>query len=140
MPMDFERFAESVDEMCMEAHANAVAHGFYEVVPSIPTRLMLMVTELAEAMEEYRNGKPVQYVIRQIADPEAVGGVRIVYVTDPDEWMPNEKPEGLASELADVFIRVMDTCAEQGIDLGKLTVKKHLYNKTRSHMHGGKIL
>ena len=136
--MDYQTFINTVDEMAREIHQNAVDHGFYEVVPSIPERLMLTVSELAEALEDYRNDTPIQYVVREERVPGSAIGYRINWITNPMEWRPNEKPEGIASELADAVIRIMDTCAEQGIDLGAMITIKHAYNKTRPYKHGGK--
>lgn len=128
-------FIETTNKMAEEVHQNAVDHGFYGAVPSIPERLMLIVSELAEALEEYRNDTPTQYVVREELVPGSAIGHRINWITNPMEWRPNEKPEGIASELADAVIRIMDTCAEQGIDIGLMIVKKHEYNKTRSYKH-----
>lgn len=114
--MSSDQFAQAIYEMAQSCHNNAVSHGFYNPVPSVPERLMLMVSELSEALEEYRNGRPP------------------VYIGD------NGKPEGLGVELADCVIRILDTCAEQGIDIGRLIVEKHEYNKTRPYRHGGKVI
>lgn len=50
------------------------------------------------------------------------------------------KPIGVGSECADVFIRLMDTCHEYGIDLGAELEAKMKYNQQRSFRHGGKRL
>lgn len=44
----------TIREWCQAANINTVNHGFGE--NPIPTRLMLIVTEVAEAMEDYRKG------------------------------------------------------------------------------------
>ena len=50
------------------------------------------------------------------------------------------KPEGFASELADVVIRVADVCGRLGLDLEAAVVEKMTYNATRPRRHGGKVL
>ncbi len=50
------------------------------------------------------------------------------------------KPEGVGSELADVLIRLIDTCDRFGIDLPAEYERKLAYNRTRGHRHGGKQL
>lgn len=49
-----------------------------------------------------------------------------------------QKPEGIAAELADVIIRVLDYCAYAGIDIENVLEVKHEYNKSRPYRHGGK--
>ncbi len=80
----------------------------------IPEKLMLIVTEASEAMEDYRNHKLTEY---------------------NDE---NGKPCGLPTELADIVIRTMDLAGALGIDLQAAVTRKHEYNKTREQRHGGK--
>lgn len=51
-----------------------------------------------------------------------------------------QKPEGVASEMADTLIRILDTCARHDIDLGQEFFDKMVYNWTRTERHGGKKL
>src|SRR3546814_6752737 len=48
------------------------------------------------------------------------------------------KPEGVGSEMADIFIRLMDEVERSGIDLEWEVTRKLAYNRTRGHRHGGK--
>jgi NTP pyrophosphatase (non-canonical NTP hydrolase) len=80
---------------------------------------MLMVTELAEAYEEHREGRGVTEIYER---PEKPG-----------------KLEGIPVELADCVIRIFDFAEEHGIDLQEVMARKHAYNHTRAHRHGGKI-
>jgi NTP pyrophosphatase (non-canonical NTP hydrolase) len=50
----------------------------------------------------------------------------------------DSKPEGIASELADVIIRVLDLSEALGIDIGQAIIDKMRYNERRAHRHGGK--
>ena len=110
-----------ISEMQAQAHRIAVDHGWWPedgnqvaVEEAIPKSLMLIVTEVAEAMECYRDGQPLAWT--------DVGG----------------KPHGIASELADVVIRVADLCGALGIDLEASVLDKMAYNAKRSYRHGGK--
>lgn len=52
----------------------------------------------------------------------------------------DKKPEGFASELADVVIRCLHLASLMGIDLQREIEAKHAYNVTRPRRHGGKRL
>ena len=50
------------------------------------------------------------------------------------------KPEGIAIEMIDCLIRILDWCGRHDIDVDTLLAMKHEYNKTRPYKHGGKQL
>jgi NTP pyrophosphatase (non-canonical NTP hydrolase) len=110
-----------------EIHENAVDHGWWEEERSFPEIVALCHSELSEALEEYRSNKPMMYFVE-------VNGFE---VTDMSEWN-GEKPEGIAIELADCIIRILDYCGKEGIDIEEAIRIKHEYNRTRSFRHGGK--
>ena len=69
--------------------------------------------QLSEALEEYRLGQPM-------------------------EWYADGKPEGIAVEMIDCLIRILDWCGKEGVDVDRILAVKHEYNKTRPYRHGGK--
>lgn len=123
-----EPFKVSLNEWAECIHENAVAHGWWtgvvhgadfssirdDVDRPLPEILMLCVCELAESMEEYRDGKPLIY--------EGENG----------------KPEGIAVEMVDCIIRILDWMGHNGVDVDELIKKKHAYNIGRPYRHGGK--
>jgi len=102
------------------AHEAAKAKGWHEGAdPTSPTQVLawlaLLHSEVSEAVEDVRKGLLVETV------------------------REDGKPEGLPSELADVLIRLADTCGALGIDLEGAIRRKMAYNATRAHRHGGKV-
>jgi NTP pyrophosphatase (non-canonical NTP hydrolase) len=57
-----------------------------------------------------------------------------------DPTVPGGKPEGVASEFADVLIRLVHYAANRGIDLEAEYERKMAYNQKRPWKHGGKAL
>jgi len=55
-----------------------------------------------------------------------------------DEIIVDSFAGGVAIELADCIIRILDYCGAKGIDIDDAIKQKHEYNKTRSYKHGGK--
>lgn len=73
----------NINELINDIHRNAVNHGWWEEEKSRAEIFALIHSELSEALEEYRNKKPMIYYLE-------------------------EKPEGIAVELADAVIRILD--------------------------------
>jgi len=99
----------------MEVHKVAKEKGWWDNPRSIGEALMLVNCELAEAMEEYR-----------------------IHGTNNPSYKVNDKPEGLAIELADAIIRILDLAEHYGLDIGRAIEEKHKYNMTRPYRHGNK--
>lgn len=101
-------------------------------------RLALITTEVAESIEELRNG-------RQVDETYWSGGIGFETdgdVTEDESADANgnpRKPEGVPSEVADVVIRAFDFAHEAGFDLASIIAEKLAYNATRAHKHGRKF-
>ena len=59
-------------------------------------------------------------------------------VTEASEAARDENLENLAEELADIFIRLVNTYEVMDIDLEKEVIKKHKHNIERPMLHGRK--
>lgn len=99
-----------------DVHDVAKRKGWHSPSKTPGECMMMMVTEIAEAVEEIRKGSP-----------------KIYYGEDG-------KPEGEAAELADVLLRIFDYCEWRQIPIIKVMKQKNEYNKLRSTRHGGKLL
>lgn len=106
----------------------------------VMSKLMLIVTEVAEAAEIYRDAKNFPDLTKCYEhQPEGF----VPYVPYTDVVRPEDgalaKPEGFPSELADCIIRLFDLAEDLGIDIADEIERKMRYNATRTHRHGGKI-
>ena len=90
--------------------------------------IALLHSEVSEALEAYR----------QWGIDDATTGLAHAEAEQELNTLP--KPEGVGSELADVLIRLLDTCACHDIDLYMEYRRKMDYNWTRPIRHGGKVL
>lgn len=113
----------TITELVNMAHGASKDKGFWDDEPEgkqestfyYATKIALMHSELSEALEELRAGRPD-------------------YVTYYSE---GGKPEGVPSELADTVIRIADYCGARGIDLESIINEKLGYNvKSRGYKHG----
>ncbi len=106
---------EWINHIAKEIHTNAIEHGWWEEELSLGEIVALCHSELSEALEAYRNGEPMM-------------------------WMNEDKPDGIAIEMIDCMIRILDYLAKENIDIDRLLMMKHEYNKTRTYKHGNKKL
>lgn len=120
----------NLTEFAKEIHDNAVTHGWWEKERNFGEIIALCHSELSEALEEYRDNRPQAYVVRTASEQEII--------TSIDDFKPNEKPEGIAVELADCIIRILDYCGRENIDIERIVKIKHEFNKSRPYKHGGK--
>ena len=138
--------ALTIPQLCEESHQTASDKGWWEEECNVGEKLMLIVTELAEAMEDVRNSDiDISKMYFEIKDPQFADEIgRVVPATDYlwDLFWKNPqhyKPVGFPSELADVLIRIGDLCGFLGINLDQAVQAKFVYNKTRKYRHGGKL-
>ena len=110
-----------LNELAKRVHETAIAKGWYEDHRPFPELIALMHSELSEALEAYRDGgTPTKITVHRKL------GVR------------RGKPEGIAVELADCVIRILDACAYLGIDIDEAVRVKMEYNEGRPYRHGNK--
>lgn len=137
----------TINELAREIHQNAVEHGWWEEDRSFGEIVALCHSELSEALEEYRAGRPVEWRECTSKDHdykdvlwcghESTTGC---YSFGKECESRLDKPEGIAVEMADCIIRILDWCGKEGVDIERIILEKHGYNKTRPYRHGGKVI
>jgi len=146
-------YSLTIRNLTAEAYKTSAEHGFHDAPTTdetIPSKLMLMVSELAEALESYRDPasddmvKVPEELFQTLCEH---AGMFHADHSDPCEatqqaWELLEKhrakPKGFDIELADVLIRIFDLAGKKGIDLDHALRVKMEYNKGRPYMHGGR--
>ena len=128
---------KSLNQLRDEIHANAKEKGFCDSKKEVGTMLMLIVSELAEALEADRTGDFCDFSKYEKCKKEMDVGIR---TSEEIEKYAFEKyiKNTFEDELADVIIRTLSICGYLGIDIERNVLAKMRYNKTREKMHSKK--
>lgn len=146
-----------LNELAQKCHEIARSKGFWDTEQDPARGLMLVVSELSEALEELREGHPLNgshlefhstpNLMHLPEITQADGKTWFFYGTEHQQEVTDQdfinagfqaKPVGVPSELADVIIRTLDLCAAWDIDIDTAVEQKMAYNAEREHMHGGR--
>ena len=127
----------SLNKLAVKINQTAHDKGWYENPRSFGEVAALFHSEISEALEEWRNGHELHEVYHVDSDG---GGWLFEDGNSMMAWVKEHhvKPEGVPIELADAIIRILDTCAENGIDIDTAIAAKMEYNEGRPYRHGGK--
>ena len=143
-----EWVSQGLEALATECERIATEHGWWDKPREVGTVMMLMVTEMAEAFEEFRNGNALDKVYCDSGPTVPLTknfklGNRYTYsgehpIPDLTDTEVRWKPEGILVELADVLIRMLDTIEHEG--LGRQFTQalwwKMRYNEARPYRHG----
>ena len=110
-----------INELAKAVHENAVAHGWWDDKREAPEIIALIHSEWSEALEEARAGRPLAYIIANTdvyRDPEELVVPRNAEGKYIAPWGKeyHGKPEGVAVELIDGCIRILDLFGELNIN------------------------
>jgi NTP pyrophosphatase (non-canonical NTP hydrolase) len=135
--MGYPTFGRTIADYTAEIRQNNVRKGFRPAGGGPGTNtfgdyIALAHSELSEALEAYRDHR-LDDATKPSCGAHAATGI-------PCSQHGPAKPEGVGSELADEFIRLLDMADVFGIDLPFEVERKIAYNATRPYRHGGRTL
>lgn len=103
---------KDLNSLAREIHMDNRSKGFWDRERPLTETTMLIITELAEAIEEERAGRPAVW------------------------YGKNGKPEGIDIELIDALIRLLDLLGSREVDVDSLLRMKRTFNAGREVRHG----
>lgn len=106
---------------------NNKAKGFWDKDRNVGELLMLVTSELGEAMEAHRKGKFADWeTYKQQTDEDSMD----------NQLFATHIKDTFEDEIADAIIRLLDMAAGLGIDIEKQINAKVQYNESRPKLHG----
>lgn len=138
---------KNLNNLATKLHEETMKKGFYEEHRQIGTLLMLIVSELGEALEaERRNKKCPGFnlieTLEKIDDSweakEYISGTGTPAVNLKNAFETTVK-DTFEDEIADALIRLLDLVGYLNIDIEKHAYYKMKYNDTRPYKHGKKF-
>jgi NTP pyrophosphatase (non-canonical NTP hydrolase) len=127
----------NINNLIELSHSTAKEKGFWDSEErNKPELLMLIVSELAEALEALRK--------EHKSNPDIVTSLYNSYLEEPYPMdaetfkteFQNHVKNSFEDEIADTVIRLFDLCGGLGIDLETHILLKINYNKLRGYKHG----
>lgn len=126
-------------DISKEINKNAHEKGFWDKGVDVPEKLMLIVSEVSEAMEADRVNRFCKKSPSGSGQPSgSYPEGHEFFLKEAEWWFKDNVKDHFEDELADAAIRIFDLAYEMGIDLSWHIAKKVQYNASRPKMHGGK--
>ena len=125
----------NINEQCKQQHERMLEKGFDS--KDFARDLMLIVSELSEALEADRRGKDAN---KLPAHPEKLLLDNIGRIED-EKWKQYFElyiKDTIQDDIADALLRIMDLCGRYKIDIDTHVAIKSYYNSLREHKHGKK--
>lgn len=133
-----------INETAAKAHQTAKEKGFWDKEDwNLGEKLMLVTSELGEALEADRTGKYAN--IERFEDwlkehPPFGGGPGEQAIADATfvKYFEEHIKDSFEDEMADAVIRLFDLAIKKNVDLEYHIYHKMAYNATRTKLHGKK--
>ncbi len=126
---------KGLNDSAKQIYENNKAQGFWDGERNVGEILMLIVSELGEAMEAHRKGKFCEVVdLDYFLDTEELTGE--LTGESKMNFFKNNIKDSFEDEISDAVIRILDFCGGNGIDIEGHINAKVEFNKSRPKMHG----
>jgi len=109
----------SIRDLC---YKNSCNKGFHDVPRSMGDECALIISEVSELYEAFRND-----VLHHPCGKKWPDGIPLDLSTEEEE-------------CADIFIRLMDYCGKRNVNILRAVLLKMKYNLSRPPKHGGKVV
>ena len=126
-----------INDQCAKQHRNMVKNGFDTM--NFARDLMLIVSELSEALEADRKGKDANKL------PECTAKSLLDRLGDSDldegvwkRFFESYIKDTIQDEISDALLRIMDLCGRYDIDIDTHVAIKSYYNSLREYKHNKK--
>ena len=130
--MQLENLLSGLNQAATLIHGNNKAKGFWDKERNVGELLMLVTSELGEAMEAHRKEKFTDWDLfekeREAEESCGRGEERLYFKAQVKDTFEDE--------IADAVIRLLDLSCGLGIDLERHIIEKVKYNETRPKLHG----
>lgn len=116
----FAKIQKMMNELAKDIYEANKEKGFWDKERNVGEMLMLVTSELGEAMEAHRKNRVAdwgRFDYKNVAFTECI-------------------KDTFEDELADAIIRLLDMCGGLGIDIQRHITEKLKYNATRERLHG----
>ena len=120
---------KGLNESSVLIHEAQVAKGFYDTPRETGTLLMLMVSELSEALEADKKGK---FATPMLFEKETTGKSE----THWEFMFRTLIKDSHEDEITNTIIRLLDYAGYKGLDLEWHIEQKLKYNSLRPNKHG----
>jgi NTP pyrophosphatase (non-canonical NTP hydrolase) len=122
----------NLNEIAKKTCESAKKNGF-DPNPPFPEVIAFCHSELSEALEEYRYGRPIKYCGQYMGYEDGC-----CQLSDDCSLCQYHQPEGIGIELADCILRILCYCGANDIDIEEMIEAKHLHNMSRKYVKGVK--
>jgi NTP pyrophosphatase (non-canonical NTP hydrolase) len=130
MIQETQKLCLGINESANQIQTNNKDKGFWDGERNVGEMLMLVVSELGEAMEAHRKNRFANLEAFQAREEDRITDADVI--SDFQELIKDT----FEDEIADAVIRLLDLSAGLGIDLESHINMKVNYNKSRPKLHG----